>query len=373
MVKLKNKEPRGKKMLRYLLSSALLVLILYFTMRLILKDVSLEELKNSLFEANPYWVAAGFGLIFVYIFCWSLILHLLIKSITPRPPSFLVGINAAFVGFYFNNITPSASGGQPVQMYYLHRCGIDASGSSLVFLLNTVFNNIVMIGISTLVLAFKYDFISENLYGMKYALIFGYILNGGLLVLNIFLIFYPLRLEKIVLSVVKWLGGKKLIKRPDQMRHKAEEFFNSYGNNSSTMTQSPIFLLKLLLLHLIQHCAYYLIPFTAAMALGAEKNILLPSFCLQAVLTLAVSGFPTPGAVGISEGGFVTVFSGLLPKGMLESTMILTRFINFYSVLIISAIVTILAFVIANKKRPTLYAKESDLAKIAASDSQKSE
>lgn len=373
MAKLKNKEPMGKKIMKYALSSVLLLVILYITMRIILKDLSFSELKDSLLEADPTWVMAGFGLMLVYIFCWSLILHLLIKSITPRPPRFIIGVNSAFVGFYFNNITPSASGGQPIQMYYLHRCGIDVSGSSLIFLLNTVLNNIVMIGLSTIVLITQSDFINKNLHGMKYALIFGYFLNGGLLLLNLFLIFFPTRLERLVLSVLKWLGEKNIIKRADKKRLKVLDFFNSYGIHSLELTQSPIFLLKLLLIHLVQHVAYYLIPFAAAMALGAEKRILFPSFCLQAVLTLAVSGFPTPGAVGISEGGFVTMFSGLLPKGMLESTMILTRFINLYAFLIISVIITILAFLTANINRPPLYAKESDLAETASSDSHKFE
>lgn len=40
----------------------------------------------------------------------------------------------AFIGFYFSSITPSSSGGQPVQMYYMKKDHISLANSSVMIL-----------------------------------------------------------------------------------------------------------------------------------------------------------------------------------------------------------------------------------------------
>lgn len=58
--------------------------------------------------------------------------------------SYLKCLGFAFVGFYFSSITPSSSGGQPAQMFYMSKAKINLSYSSLNLLIITVVYQIVM-------------------------------------------------------------------------------------------------------------------------------------------------------------------------------------------------------------------------------------
>ena len=63
---------------------------------------------------------------------------------------------------------------------------------------------------------------------------------------------------------------------------------------------------------------------------------------MQSVLYATVSGIPSPGAVGVSEGGFLEIFKVVFPKTIINGAMLLSRGINFYLFVIVSAIIVII-------------------------------
>lgn len=64
---------------------------------------------------------------------------------------------------------------------------------------------------------------------------------------------------------------------------------------------------------------------------------------MQVVLTVSVSALPLPGAVGASEGSFLKLFEIFFAPAILLPAMLLTRFINFYAMLVISGIIAVAA------------------------------
>ena len=63
---------------------------------------------------------------------------------------------------------------------------------------------------------------------------------------------------------------------------------------------------------------------------------------MQAVLYGTVSGIPSPGAVGVTEGAFIEIFRNIYPQNMIKSAVLLNRGINFYLLNIVCGIVTII-------------------------------
>ena len=63
---------------------------------------------------------------------------------------------------------------------------------------------------------------------------------------------------------------------------------------------------------------------------------------MQAVLYGTVSGIPSPGAVGVSEGAYLAIFESVFPKIMLDGAMLLTRGVNFYLFIGISALIVLI-------------------------------
>ena len=71
-----------------------------------------------------------------------------------------------------------------------------------------------------------------------------------------------------------------------------------------------------------------------------EGTDILKIIRIQSVLYGTVSGIPSPGAVGVTEGGFIEIFKTVFPKNSINGAMILNRGINFYLLIVISAVIT---------------------------------
>ena len=71
------------------------------------------------------------------------------------------GIFYAMVEFYFSGITPSATGGQPVQMYYMTKDKIPIKNSYIALIVNTLYFEIAIIILGILVLIFKNNIITS--------------------------------------------------------------------------------------------------------------------------------------------------------------------------------------------------------------------
>lgn len=355
MSKVQSQDKQKRTVIKYVASLAFMLLILFWTMKGILKDTSLDAIRKSILTADPRWIAAGFVLMLIYLLSWAEFFRVLIIKLFGYKPLYIACLNTANIGYYFNNITPSSSGGQPMQLLYLHRCGVDVGGASMFFIADTMFNNLVMILYATSMLIWQWDLMKANLFGMKYMLIVGYVFNGGLLLLMLGASIFPRHIHKYSRLIFNWLSKKKVFRHPAKVRNKLDDFFNSYGAAARGLTKQPALMCRLFFIRLIQFAAYNLVPYTACRALGASQDIIWPTFSLQSVLFLASSGFPTPGAVGITEKGFVTMFRNVLPDGQVESAMILARFINFYAFLVICAIVTVFAFAFAGKVKAAMF------------------
>ena len=75
---------------------------------------------------------------------------------------------------------------------------------------------------------------------------------------------------------------------------------------------------------------------------GLNEYNIFRVISIQAVLYGTVSGIPSPGAVGVTEGGFIEIFKTVFPSSIINSAMIINRGINFYLLIIVSAIVTMI-------------------------------
>ena len=338
---------KENKVLKYALSALFMALVLAFTLYIILKDSSLEEIANSLLSADWRYVLMGFGFMLVHQLCVSEVLRILLNKLVRVRMPWLAYFNTSFIGFYFNNITPSATGGQPMEIYYLYRCRADVAGTSLVFMAMTFFNNLALVCFTSYALLAHGDLVFSSLGNIKFLLYFGYVFNGGLMLLMLGLMLFPSGLKSLSEGIVHRLEVWKILRPRPERQVKIDSFFSQYRQSSANLFKDPLLLLRLLLLHFIQVGALLSVPYAAILALGGEKDLFLSSFALSSTLQLASAGFPTPGAVGLTESGFLRLFATAIPKEKVVPAMLLSRFINLYAFLILSAIITVLAFLTA--------------------------
>ena len=118
----------------------ILIIMLSLTWHMIFKDYSIKEMKAILLQADWRWLLGGFTLMLIHQCCIALSIIRVMNYIAPTlQVKFKMAFNTSFIGFFFNNITPSSSGGQPMQMYYLKKLSIPMSYTSVVFIALAIF------------------------------------------------------------------------------------------------------------------------------------------------------------------------------------------------------------------------------------------
>ena len=121
----------------------------------------------------------------------------------------------------------------------------------------------------------------------------------------------------------------KWAKRFD-IRKRAQEQLNEYQETGKVIGQDAALIAKVLITSAVQVTGLYSTTFFAFRALGIDDFSFFTIITLQAVVSVGMSFIPLPGSVGANEGGFLFVFSVIVPQALLEPTLILSRGISFY-------------------------------------------
>ena len=123
-------------------------------------------------------------------------------------------------------------------------------------------------------------------------------------------------------------------------QEKIESELNKYQASSDYIKEHKLVMLKTIVTTYIQFLAYYSVSYWVYRSFGLNEYNILKIISIQSVLYGTVSGIPSPGAVGVTEGGFIEIFKTVFPKNSINGAMILNRGINFYLLIVISAVIT---------------------------------
>ena len=134
---------------------------------------------------------------------------------------------------------------------------------------------------------------------------------------------------------------KKLkIRNIEDKQMKLEYEMTKYQDNSDYIKNNKIMILKILLTTYIQFISFYSVSYWVYCSFGLNEHNFIEIITIQSILYATVSGIPSPGAVGVTEGGFIEIFKTIIPQSMINGAMLLNRGISFYLLVIISGIIT---------------------------------
>ena len=108
----------------------LLVLVVTF---IVLKGADIESVWNAMKNADPKWLTAGLGLAAVFNIAEGINLRKVLVSFGYRV-SFKEAMKYAYIGYFFSSVTPSATGGQPLQLYAMSKDKIHVAHGTMALL-----------------------------------------------------------------------------------------------------------------------------------------------------------------------------------------------------------------------------------------------
>ncbi len=316
----------------------LVALLAWFTFHVLLSDHSAQTLGSTFMRADIRFVSVGFACMFLFVNCEAANIRLLMRTFGKKVP-YWRSLSYAFTDFYFSAITPSATGGQPMQLYYMVRDGFGAAHSSFSLLATAAVYQMTVLVYGCVMVGANLSFVMGQGRIMRLLLTFGVLVNGFCSGLILLIILNGLLAEKTMLCIVGGLSRAGIIKNRKRAVQKVEGLIDEYSRGGAYLRQYPLVVVRMFIHGAVQLTALYLVPYWACRALGISAAI-EDFLVLQAILSLAVTAVPLPGSVGASEGSFLALYRTLLGAGQSFSVMLLSRGISFYAMLCISGLVT---------------------------------
>lgn len=246
----------------------------------------------------------------------------------------------SILGDFYSYVTPGASGGQPAVIYQMYKRKVPVGDATSIQLMHHLFFQSAQIIIVTTLAATHWDFILEQVGGSLPILIFGYCFNTIVLVLLMLLCLTrrPVRwaLEKLT-HLAEKLRFKKLAALRETILKTADQFYRATQqikkSPAEIVRQLAIGMLRVLSLNSVMYCVYR--------GLGQSGHGYGQLLAMSVMLYISAAYTPLPGASGAQEGFFALYFAGMFPNGQIFSGMLAWRFITYYLVLAVGAVVAL--------------------------------
>lgn len=329
-------KPRTKQILNFLFIFGVLAVVL-------LVGVNGQEMSgamDALRRIGPGWIVLCLLAYAAYTLLDALSVHFFLHrqgyAITLRYALFV-----AITGSYYSNITPGATGGQPMQVYYLKKKGVPI-GIGTSALTVKFFSFQFMLALIGTVLWIAYGgYIQARVGSSMWILVIGYVYNA-LSVCLVVLMAISKRPGWFLLRLGVRLGTKlRLLKDPEGALVKCEDVLETFHSSVMMIARRPVDLLLQLLLggaQLLSLMAVLFFVYHAFKLTGATYGQLT---ALNVMLYTSAAYTPLPGASGAQEGVFALYFADVFPDGIRLMALLLWRFFTYYLSLLIGAAVTI--------------------------------
>lgn len=320
-----------------LILSLITILVIYF----ILKDDFLEITK-TVSTVNIGWFVFSIGIIILYWLFQTLCLSAIAES-SGKVPSFKTLFKSTLISHLFSAITPSASGGQPFQIYYLKKKGLDLGTSTNYVVAQATLYQIalVLFGLVAILLNSIYDFFPfDNI--IKYLVLIGFAMNVIVISVLLFIMFGKKTNKKIVLKLISFLHKIKIIRNKEKVEAKAEQAFDNFYVSSKLLRKHPNIIVKGSIYNFIALMFLYITPLTVAYSFGNYVDLnILTTLVASAYVMLIGAFIPIPGGSGGIEYAFATLFGFYLTGPLLMATLLIWRFLTYYLGILLGGILLI--------------------------------
>ena len=331
----------------------LMLLLLGWTGYTILKDQSPQQIAQAIASANLPILLLGIPVMGLYIAFEAKSSHWILRSLGSAQPYRRCYFYSC-VGFFFSVITPSASGGQPAQVYYMSRDGVPGAYGALDMLLVTVGYHAAVVIYGVIALLTSHH-LSQQLGEIGPLLVIGLSLFILLGVAMLLLLFAPGPIQRLCHGVIRLTARLRPSLDVPKWTQRVDRYMAQYRTGSDLLRAAPALFPKVLLMSLGQQACVYLAPYLVYLAFGLEGSTLWQVFFLQVLCSISVEYLPLPGGAGAAEQVFLHSFLVLFGATLVAPAMIVSRTVSCYLPLGITGVITALGHMVGKhslKARP---------------------
>ncbi len=295
-----------------------------------LKDFSLKWLLISTFGIVMYWITDA----------W------LLKDITSYlyegKFSFISALKVGLIGLYYGALTPSATGGQPMQVVYMRRNNIHTGIGTGIVCVKFVAYEISLCAIYIVFMAFQGSYYYNHNTEVFWLTMLGFAINLAI-VIFVFVIMINRNFilkagTKIInffarVKIIKW----RLIKDKEKTQASYEKTVGEFTDVIKYINKNKLRFIGSLLISTLNLLILFSLIYFVYRTMGLSGHSMIELISLNNFMYMAVSLVPTPGSAGASEGAFYLLFSGIFPQNLMFMGMLLWRFYVYYLILFVGS------------------------------------
>lgn len=327
---------------KYIFNVLFLIVLMAGTGYFLLKDQEITEIIKYIKQADKKYLLLGFCLVMIYVSFESVIIHYLMNSLS-YAIKFIHCLKYSFIGFFVSAITPSATGGQPAQLYYMSGDGISMAVSSLVLMVVTVAYKIVLLVLGILMFVIKYDFVMDHISNIALIMIYGVAVNLVVIGFLLFVIFKQSFAKKSIGKFILFLGRIRLLKNHKKLLKKVINSISKYEDGAIYLKEHKGVFLVVFIITFIQRVALFSVTYAVYKAFGLTGYSVVEIIILQLIISIAVDNLPLPGGMGASEGIFMIFFKEIFTPAYITAGLLLSRGLSYYLIIVIGGIITAFA------------------------------
>ena len=331
---------RLHKQKKNIISGIFFLLLAGLTFYTIFNGNDMKAVAEAIGRVHPgYLIGAAVFVCAEGIMIWYL-LHALDKR-----AKLLSCIRYSFVGFFFSGITPSATGGQPMQLYYMNKDKLKMSECTVVLMTVAVIYKLVLVVMGIGILLFAHKELAGFLGAYLYLYYLGLFLNVIVVAVLLFVMVRPKLFTGVVFSIEKFLVKLHLLKPSDTRVNRLTGFVERYHDTVQFFLKNKHRIVGVIIITFLQRMSVFVLTYVIYRGFRLDGISAVTVIFLQASVYIAVDMLPLPGAQGITELMYKNVFAAVFPGNLLTASMCVTRAINFYFLLILSAAVTLWCYI----------------------------
>lgn len=289
-------------------------------------DMAAGREVMQLLGKNWYFTVLVFAIFILQIGADTIAFYFLTKQVGVKN-NFMLSLRVGVLGRYYDKLTPWSTGGQPMQMAYLANQGLDTATACAIPLAKSIIK-VFVVGI-TVIGILSFSRISVNIY----ITIAAYLSVGGGLLVPVFMILlmrHPQWGQSFAKWVIKMLYKMKIVKNYDAQVAKFTIMVDNFLKGMGYLSTHRKMVFVVGLMTLVELFIINATPFFIMKAFGIYNVNYWFIFVLCLYVSYASYFAPSPGAAGVAELSFYTIFATVITGNYLFWAILLWRIIIYY-------------------------------------------
>lgn len=346
-------EPKKKKYgwVGSVLLLALIAFGIYIMVQLAMTvgDGEIKSLESIIANANWTFVILTIAILAVAIAADSMKYALVTDTVIGKA-NVKTSTKVALLGKYYDNITPFSSGGQPMQIYYLHKKGYTAGQSTAIIMIKYFANMFAWVTMCLCLMAFNsgalYQYVpndaTRNLFIVAGWI--GLVVNASMPVLIVLFVIFPRLTTKLVSACIWLLNKIRIVKDKEKALKKAYRGVEEFRSAFKIMSKNPWKFFALICLCIIEPLITTALPYVIMVGLGGTTDIswnaLFAVMTLNVYASMSVAIIPTPGNSGFAENAVLLAFANIA-SSVAFWVVFVWRFFTYYIYILIGMALTL--------------------------------